>query len=452
MTTSTQGGASASVVRPSGYGTASALIWGYKWGSDSMGTPVTVTWSVPKTSSTFASMSLYGGKSETGSWHAFTSAEASAASRAIKAWDKVAGIKLTKVADSSSSAGDIRFALTTAKDSPGSMGHAYSPGTYDSAGDVWMQHQNWHTDRTAAIKPGSYDYLMLLHEIGHALGLKHPFEKTSLEGSSKLSASKDSYFQTVMSYSAKPGFSGHADFYPTTPMYLDILALQALYGQDTRTNAGNTVYRFSSSKKYWQTVYDAGGRDTIVSTGSADSTIDLRPGKFSTLGAPITFSNGSSTRKAVSIGPNTTIETAIGGSGDDRFIGNGAANTLRGEGGNDVLCGGLGSDLLAGGAGRDIFVFNTRIEGDIDRIVDFVARDDTIKLENAVFRGLAPGALSASAFRIGSRAHDANDRIVYDEATGSLFYDPDGTGAAPQIEFARIGKNLPMTAADFLVM
>jgi serralysin len=411
-----------------------------------------VTWSAATSSSTYASASRYGGQSELGSWAAFTAAETAAARRAVAAWDKVAGIKILQVADTARTAGDVRFALTAATDGPGTMGHAYSPGSAASAGDVWMEMHNWHPDRTSAIAQGSSDYLMLLHEIGHALGLKHPFEKVS-SGSATLAAEKDSYFHSVMSYSVKPGLIGWADFYPTTPMFLDIVALQALYGRDTATNAGNSVSRFTHSRKYWQTIYDAGGRDTIAVSGHEASTIDLRPGHFSTLGAPITFSDGSQSRAAVSIGPNTAIETAIGGSGSDGLIGNGAANTLQGRGGGDTLRGGLGHDRLSGGAGRDAFVFDTKPSArNVDHVTDFAPDGDTIQLSARAFRALSAGELPADAFRIGPRAADADDRIVYDRAKGSLFYDPDGTGAAPQVECARIGKGLSLTGADILVL
>jgi serralysin len=255
-----------------------------------------------------------------------------------------------------------------------------------------------------------------------------------------------------MSYSTKPGFKGSADFYPTTPMYLDIVAMEALYGKGA-ANAGSTVYRFSETKKYWQTIYDTGGRDTIVYSGDSAATIDLRPGKFSSMGAPIKFSNGSSSRAAVTVGPDTVIEVAVSGKGNDNIIGNSAANALRGGSGDDVLHGSLGNDALSGGLGRDTFFFNTTLSNaNVDRITDFDPKDDVIKLENVVFKTLRTGALASDAFWMGATAHDADDRIIYDTATGSLFYDQDGTGASTQIEFARLGKSLSLATADFIVV
>lgn len=78
--------------------------------------------------------------------------------------------------------------------------------------------------------------------------------------------------------------------------------------------------------------------------------------------------------------------------------------------------------------------------------------DDTVQLENAVFTALtATGWLAAAAFHIGAAAADADDRIIYNDATGALSYDSDGTGAADAVQFATLAHNLAMTNADFLV-
>ena len=75
-----------------------------------------------------------------------------------------------------------------------------------------------------------------------------------------------------------------------------------------------------------------------------------------------------------------------------------------------------------------------------------------IRLENAVFTGLAAGLLSAAAFFKGSAAHDADDRIIYNSATGGLLFDKDGTGAAAAVRFATVSTGLAMTNNDFVVV
>ena len=196
---------------------------------------------------------------------------------------------------------------------------------------------------------GSYDFLTILHETGHALGLKHSFESPNA-----IPAAMDSYFYSIMSYTASP-YSAHGDnyasFYPTTPMYYDLVAIERMYGQRA-VATGNTNYVFNDGTRYWQAINDTGGYDTIIYNGVEAVSINLNPGTFSTLSERIFF-NGGSSKGTVTIGPNVVIEAARGGSGNDSLVGNGVANVLRGEVGNDTLTGGAGNDTLNGGAGAD---------------------------------------------------------------------------------------------------
>ncbi len=113
-----------------------------------------------------------------------------------------------------------------------------------------------------------------------------------------------------------------------------------------------------------------------------------------------------------------------------------------------------GMYVLTGGRGQDDFVFNTAPSGstNFDRITDFSAVDDRILLENAVFTRLAAGGLAASQFVLGTQAQDANDRIIYQRATCTLWYDRDGTGGAAKVAFADLADGTALTAADFLVI
>jgi Ca2+-binding RTX toxin-like protein len=154
----------------------------------------------------------------------------------------------------------------------------------------------------------------------------------------------------------------------------------------------------------------------------------------------------------------------IGSDIANAVVGNAGANILRGAGGNDLvqglagndlLYGGLGNDRLFGGAGADQHVFNTALNAatNVDRIEDFVAADDTIVLDRDFFAGIAAtGALAATAFRAGAAAADANDRIVYNAATGQIFHDADGSGAAAQVLFATVAPATALGAADFFVI
>lgn len=134
--------------------------------------------------------------------------------------------------------------------------------------------------------------------------------------------------------------------------------------------------------------------------------------------------------------------------------GNALTNVITGNAGSNVLAGGAGHDFLTGGVGADHFLFNTALSAatNIDRITDFNAPADTIRLENAIFTMLTAGALAGSAFVRAAASLDAQDRIIYNPATGALSYDADGLGGAAAIRFATLAPNLNVSAADFLVV
>jgi Ca2+-binding RTX toxin-like protein len=104
---------------------------------------------------------------------------------------------------------------------------------------------------------------------------------------------------------------------------------------------------------------------------------------------------------------------------------------------------------------EDTFIFSTKVstKTKAKKIDDFDVTKDTIALSKAVFNKIAnKGDLSKAAFWTGSKAHDKDDRVIYDKKTGALSYDADGSGAGKAIKFALIDKNLKMTADDFLVI
>lgn len=557
MATPTLNSVPVTAVNAAATGAGAYLIAGTKWGG-ALGSGVTLTYSFPTGVATFIQ-----GYSEWSSWSALSDGEQAAIRDALSMWSKSANVTFVKVADDASTVGELRFAYTEDID-PGAAAHAYLPGSHPSAGDIWFSWYNFNPNANPTVPRGTYDYLTILHEIGHALGLKHSFESPNA-----IPADKDNYFYTIMSYTASPWSAvgdNYSSFAPTTPMYYDLVAIQALYGKNTSINSGDTVYTFKDGSRYWQAINDAGGRDEIVYSGSENSSINLNPGAFSALSEAIFFQTptgaSTSSRSTVTIGPGVTIENARGGTGNDSLIGNGVGNrlwgqagndTLTGGGGNDTLDGGTGADILrggagndtyvidtsadtvdespagsngadivrssvswslvnstrvlgafenltltgsnnisgtgnalnnlltgnsganvlsggggndtlngaggndklAGGAGNDTFFFNTALNAgaNIDRITDFSVPADTIRLENAVFTALqAVGTLASAAFYLGSAAHDASDRVVYNAKTGALTYDPNGNAAGGDIQFATLNTGLALTHLDFIVV
>ena len=149
-----------------------------------------------------------------------------------------------------------------------------------------------------------------------------------------------------------------------------------------------------------------------------------------------------------------TLSTdADDGTGAINLTGNTFSNNVYGNAGANMLDGKEGNDFLVGRAGADTFAFTTALgSGNVDTIGDFNAADDTIALDDAVFAGLASGALDPNAFVIGTAAQDGNDRIIYDSTTGALYFDADGNGAGAQVQFATLTHAPPITAADFTVI
>jgi hypothetical protein len=144
-----------------------------------------------------------------------------------------------------------------------------------------------------------------------------------------------------------------------------------------------------------------------------------------------------------------------GEDGNDRLFGEAGFDILKGGAGDDFVSGGRGNDILRGGLGRDIFRFDAapNAVSNKDLVVDFRSVDDIFHIDNAVFRKVgANGRLKADAFHLSARAGDAEDRIIYHKATGTLFYDPDGTGHAAQIEFAQLVNKAAIKLNDFLIV
>jgi hypothetical protein len=453
-----------SFFNPALAGSGRFVTYGGKWGGP-FGTGVTLDYSFPGATSpnaTYTSNYGSGGvnnnewiKNGVSQWFDLNGGEQQGVRNALNVWSHIGNINFHQTSDTSANVGELRFAYSKMLGSD-EAGHAYLPFGNPSDGDVWLNPQYFNSDG-GGIPVGSYDFLTLLHEIGHALGLKHSFQAPNA-----IPAPLDNYFYSIMSYTASR-WSAHGDnyasFYPTTPMYYDMLAIERIYGARA-FHPGNDVYTFNEGVRYFQTINDTAGSDTIVYNGTESVTVDLVAGHFSSLSEAIEFQrpNGVlvSSKATVAIGPGVVIESAHGGSGDDVLVGNIVNNILNGHAGNDMLRGGYGNDRLLGGPGNDTFRFNTLPNSSTnhDTLPDYVTANDSIQLDNAFFTklGSAGHLLSAAFFRAASHALDTNDYIVYDRPTGSLSYDADGSGGGSAILFATLTTKPVLGASEFTVV
>ena len=150
----------------------------------------------------------------------------------------------------------------------------------------------------------------------------------------------------------------------------------------------------------------------------------------------------------------TGNDSVFGAKGDDMIEGHNGKDQLYGGRGNDTLAGQNGQDTLFGGKGADVFVFaESPGAAHRDVIRDFKPGVDEFRLDRDAFVGIGPvDVLAAESFRTGLVAKDGDDRILYQKSTGWLYFDPDGSGAADKIAFARVTAGLTLSASDFVVI
>jgi Ca2+-binding RTX toxin-like protein len=211
------------------------------------------------------------------------------------------------------------------------------------------------------------------------------------------------------------------------------------------TMTGNAAANLLNGGAGADTMQGGLGNDRYVVDNAGDKVVEAANGGTDTVLSTVTHALALNVEKLI-----------LTGTAAANGFGNALANTISGNSGRNILDGGLGADTLTGGAGGDTFLFRSALSAaNFDAVTDFSVVDDTIRLENSVFLGLADGALGASAFTKGTVnvASDAFDRIIYNSASGALFFDRDGSGATySAIRFAILDQNLALTAQDFLVV
>ena len=281
----------------------------------------------------------------------------------------------------------------------------------------------WDRNAGGDLEAGGWGFVTIIHELGHGLGMAHPHDTGGgspvMEGVSSSTGDYGDFnlnqgVYTMMSYNsgapeAWVDVGVENDWgYETGPMALDIAVLQQKYGANMTTNSGDDTYELTdlqASGQGYTAIWDTGGTDEIVNTGSAgrtlidlrDATLEYEEGGGGYISAPEFVSGG------FTIAAGVIIENATGGDNTDYLIGNEFANTLTGNGGTDFLIGfegddvldagdgddwiwsGMGADIIIGGAGADLFEFRRTkesgtAEGDRDIIQDFEVGLDLVML------------------------------------------------------------------------
>ena len=234
-------------------------------------------------------------------------------------------------------------------------------GSWEFEGDEWGGAALFKSTQDMS-EQSTYD--LLLHEVGHALGLKHPGNYNNTEAGPFLSSDEDTEKYTVMSYN-----DAEDDIEPGGFMLYDIAALQAWWGANTSTRTGDDRYSLEDLSER-RVIWDAGGTDTLVVTGAAGQMVRLGEGEFSQFDGV----------DVLAIAYGAEIENAEGGAGADTLIGNDLDNHFAGHGGVDVIDGGAGSDTLRydwESGGRAVANLGNGVTADRTG-----ARDQLINIEN----------------------------------------------------------------------
>lgn len=142
----------------------------------------------------------------------------------------------------------------------------------------------------------------------------------------------------------------------------------------------------------------------------------------------------------------------VGGTGNDTLDGGNGIDNLQGQAGSDKLHGGIGADVLTGGLDSDVFDFSSIADGG-DKITDFAHGADHVALSQAGF-GLSGPLVDGDTFIVGpggGMAVSTAPTFFYDNNTGVLAYDSDGTGAGAATMLATFANLAMLSASDFLL-
>lgn len=362
---------------PSGVDFVDGILSGYGYTANSDGSPLIITYSFghPDTSQFTATYTTGDDIDYVDSAliTQFTGEQQQITRDMLNQISEDVNIIFVEVPDNGSEAGNMRFTWTADgyADPNNALAWAYYPGNHPTSGDVWFSE--------AVMLPLMEDdpsntlfKNTLIHEIGHALGLKHSFEEAShdhggddIDFFAEMPNQYDGKDYTMMAYDyvASVGVSFDDYHSPTDLMQIDILALQYIYGGNYTFSAGDDVYHILPEEWNYHTIWDYGGVDTFDASQFTEAVnIDLAPGAWSDVGITIDVVSGNDSYnfdQTLQISGDTYIENVIGSSGDDILQGNVKDN---------VITGNAGADTMTGDAGDDTFVIDQNSDFTTDSI------------------------------------------------------------------------------------
>ena len=278
-------------------------------------------------------------------WTAFTDTQIARTKQALELITNIFDFKFVE-SNNPSALNTFTFANNIQSDS---AAYAQLPSKYFFGSDIFID----KSDGIDKFSDGTYGALTLIHEIGHALGLKHPFAGKD-NVTPYLPTAENKTLWTLMSYESSP------DQYSFNFSPLDIAALQYIYGPSTKARTGNDNYAISQNS--YNFIWDGVGIDTLdASALTQGATLYMTPGYWSFVGSARASTITSAGQATVNFG--TVLENLIGSAFADNLHGNDVNNVINGGAGNDQITGGGGNDNIDGGVGIDIAIFSGASKG-----------------------------------------------------------------------------------------
>ena len=278
-------------------------------------------------------------------WTAFTDTQIARTKQALELITNIFDFKFVE-SNNPSALNTFTFANNIQSDS---AAYAKLPSKYFFGSDIFID----KSDGIDKFSDGTYGALTLIHEIGHALGLKHPFAGKD-NVTPYLPTAENKTLWTLMSYETS------SDQYSFNFSPLDIAALQYIYGPSSKARTSNDKYVISQDASNF--IWDGAGTDTLdASALTQGATLYMTPGYWSFVGNARASTITSAGQVTVNFG--TVLENLIGSAFADNLYGNDVNNVINGGAGNDQITGGGGNDNIDGGIGIDIAIFSGASKG-----------------------------------------------------------------------------------------